>query len=116
MSVGSLRCIVVNVTDFEVSYRLWSAVMGWEALGPAQGLHGWLGHLGTRNPPKHKMILIPSTRQKAAGRERLLMADCVSRLGDCDRRVSLAVIRSQLRHPWEPSHQQARVQEGRQPT
>jgi hypothetical protein len=26
-------------------------------LGPAQGLNGWLGYLGTRNPPKPEMIL-----------------------------------------------------------
>ena len=58
MSIGTLRCIAVNVTDFEVGYRFWAAVTGWEMLGPAQGLHGWLGYLGTRNPPKHEMILI----------------------------------------------------------
>jgi len=43
MSIGTLRCIAVNVTDFEVGYRFWAAVTGWEMLGPAQGLHGWLG-------------------------------------------------------------------------
>ena len=60
MRIGTLRCIAVTVTDFEVGYRFWSAVTGWEVLGPAQGLHGWLGYRGTRNPPKHEMILIHS--------------------------------------------------------
>jgi hypothetical protein len=60
MSIGTLRCIAVNVTDFDVGYRFWSAVTGWEMLGPAQGWHGWLGYLGTRHPPKHEMILIHS--------------------------------------------------------
>ena len=58
MSIGTLRCIAVDVTDFDVSYRFWSAVTGWEVLGPEQGLHGWLGVLATRNPPEHEMILI----------------------------------------------------------
>jgi hypothetical protein len=48
----------LNVTDYEVGFRFWSAVTGWEVLGPVQGLHGWLGYLGTRNPRKHEMILI----------------------------------------------------------
>lgn len=43
MSIGTLRCIAVNVTDFEVGDRFRAAVTGWEMLGPAQGLHGWLG-------------------------------------------------------------------------
>ena len=50
ISIGTLRCIAVNVTDFEVGYRFWSAVTGWELLGPPQGLQGWRGYLGTRNP------------------------------------------------------------------
>lgn len=58
LSIGTLRCIAINVTDFEVGDRFWSVVTGWEVLGPAQGLHGRLGYLGPRNPQKHEMILI----------------------------------------------------------
>ena len=34
MRIGTLRCIAAGVTDFEVGYRFWSAVTGWEVLGP----------------------------------------------------------------------------------
>ena len=58
MSIGTWRCAVVNVTDFDVGYRFWSAITGFEVLGPEHGYHGWLGYLGTTNPPKHELILI----------------------------------------------------------
>jgi Glyoxalase-like domain len=60
MSIGTMRCVAINVTDFAVGYEFWSAVTGYEVLGPEQGWHGWLGFLGTREPWKHEMILIKS--------------------------------------------------------
>jgi len=58
MSIGSWRCAAVNVTDFELGYRFWSAVTGFEVLGPEHGYHGWLGYLGTVDPLRHHLILI----------------------------------------------------------
>ncbi len=58
MSIGTMRCVVINVTDLAVGYRFWSAVTGYEILGPPDGWHGWLGFLGTIQPRKHEMILI----------------------------------------------------------
>ena len=60
MSIGTMRCVVINVTDFAVGYRFWSAVTGYEILGPPNGWHGWLGYLGTEQPRRHEMILIQS--------------------------------------------------------
>ena len=57
MSIGSLRCVVINVTDLAVAYRFWSEVSGLEVIGSERGWHGWLGYLGTRNPWKHEIIL-----------------------------------------------------------
>ena len=58
MSIGTWRCAAVNVTNFELGYRFWSAVTGFDALGPDEGYHGWLGYLGTSDPPQHHLILI----------------------------------------------------------
>ena len=58
MSIGTMRCVAINVTDFAVGYEFWSAVTGYEILGPEHGWHGWLGYLGTTEPRKHEMILI----------------------------------------------------------
>ncbi len=55
-----MRCVAINVTDFAVGYEFWSAVTGYEVLGPDEGWHGWLGFLGSREPWKHEMILIKS--------------------------------------------------------
>ena len=60
MSIGTMRCVAINVTDFEVAYQFWSAVTGYEILGPERGWHGWLGFLGTQEPWKHELILINS--------------------------------------------------------
>jgi catechol 2,3-dioxygenase-like lactoylglutathione lyase family enzyme len=57
MSIGSLRCVVINVTDLTVAYRFWSEVTGLEVIGSAEGWHGWLGFLGTSDPWKHEIIL-----------------------------------------------------------
>jgi catechol 2,3-dioxygenase-like lactoylglutathione lyase family enzyme len=57
MSIGSLRCVVINVTDLAVAYRFWSEVTGLEVIGSEHGWHGWLGYLGTRDPWKHEIIL-----------------------------------------------------------
>ncbi|HWM22994.1 MAG TPA: VOC family protein [Ilumatobacteraceae bacterium] len=58
MSIGTMRCVAINVTDFAVGYEFWSAVTGYEILGPEHGWHGWLGFLGTNEPRKHEMILV----------------------------------------------------------
>ena len=58
MSIGTMRCVAINVTDFAVGYEFWSAVTGYEILGPEHGWHGWLGYLGTTEPRKHELILI----------------------------------------------------------
>ncbi|RPI22486.1 MAG: hypothetical protein EHM57_05230 [Actinobacteria bacterium] len=57
MGIGTLRCVVINVTDLAVAYEFWSAVTGLEVIGSADGWHGWLGYLGTKDPWKHEIIL-----------------------------------------------------------
>lgn len=57
MSIGSLRCVVINVTDLELAYEFWSQVTGLEIIGRREGWHGFLGYLGTNNPWKHEIIL-----------------------------------------------------------
>jgi len=57
MGIGSLRCVVINVTDLTVAYRFWSEVTGLEVIGSENGWHGWLGYLGTKEPWKHEIIL-----------------------------------------------------------
>jgi catechol 2,3-dioxygenase-like lactoylglutathione lyase family enzyme len=57
MGVGTLRCVVINVTDLPLAYRFWGAVTGLEVIGSESGWHGWLGYLGTRDPWKHEIIL-----------------------------------------------------------
>ena len=61
MGIGSLRCVVINVTDLEMAYKFWSEVTGLEVIGPPDGWHGWLGYLGTSNPWKHEIILQKTT-------------------------------------------------------
>jgi hypothetical protein len=58
MSIGTMRCVAINVTNFAVGYRFWSAVTGYDVLGPIDGWHGWLGFLGTSCPRKHELILV----------------------------------------------------------
>ena len=57
MAIGTLRCVVINVTDLKRAYEFWSTVTGLEVIGSEEGWHGWLGYLGTRNPWKHEIIL-----------------------------------------------------------
>jgi catechol 2,3-dioxygenase-like lactoylglutathione lyase family enzyme len=57
MGIGTLRCVVINVTDLQVAYTFWSAVTGLEVIGSETGWHDWLGYLGTRDPWKHEIIL-----------------------------------------------------------
>ncbi|HEY7469293.1 MAG TPA: VOC family protein [Acidimicrobiia bacterium] len=57
MGVGTLRCVVINVTDLHLAYRFWSEVTGLEVIGSESGWHDWLGYLGTRDPWKHEVIL-----------------------------------------------------------
>jgi len=57
MGVGSLRCVVINVTDLPLAYKFWGAVTGLEVIGSETGWHDWLGYLGTTDPWKHEIIL-----------------------------------------------------------
>ena len=57
MSIGKLRCAVINVTDLNLAYKFWSEVTGLEVIGSQEGWHDWLGYLGTRDPWKHEIIL-----------------------------------------------------------
>jgi len=58
MGIGKLRCVAINVTDFEVAFRFWSAVTGLEVLEYRFWGGDWLGYLGTNTPRKHEIILI----------------------------------------------------------
>lgn len=62
VGIGSLRCVVINVTDLRTGYEFWSKVTGLEVIGSERGWHGWLGYLGTRDPWKHEIILQKVTR------------------------------------------------------
>ena len=57
MGIGTLRCVVINVTDLPLAYEFWSAVTGLEVIGSETGWHDWLGYLGTKDPRKHEIIL-----------------------------------------------------------
>jgi len=57
MGVGTLRCVVINVTDLALAYKFWGEVTGLEVIGSETGWHDWLGYLGTKNPWKHEIIL-----------------------------------------------------------
>lgn len=57
MGIGTLRCVVINVTDLPLAYRFWSEVTGLEIIGSEDGWHDWLGYLGTKEPWKHEIIL-----------------------------------------------------------
>lgn len=57
MGVGTLRCVVINVTDLPLAYKFWGAVTGLDVIGSETGWHDWLGYLGTSDPWKHEIIL-----------------------------------------------------------
>lgn len=57
VGVGSLRCVVINVTDLTRAYEFWSAVTGLEVIGSETGWYDTLGYLGTKDPWKHEIIL-----------------------------------------------------------
>jgi catechol 2,3-dioxygenase-like lactoylglutathione lyase family enzyme len=57
VGVGSLRCVVINVTDLAAGYAFWSEVTGLDVIGSEQGWHGWLGFLGNKDPWRHEIIL-----------------------------------------------------------
>lgn len=57
MGVGTLRCVVINVTDLQLAYKFWGVVTGLEVIGSETGWHDWLGYLGTKDPWKHEIIL-----------------------------------------------------------
>ena len=54
MGIGTLRCVVINVTDLQLAYEFWSEVTGLEVIGSEDGWHGWLGYLGHKDPWKHE--------------------------------------------------------------
>ena len=58
LSIGTMRCVAINVTDHEVGLRFWSALTGYEVLDPGYWGRGWLAYLGTTEPRKHEIILI----------------------------------------------------------
>jgi hypothetical protein len=57
MGVGTLRCVVINVTDLQLAYKFWGTVTGLEVIGSETGWYDWLGYLGTKDPWKHEIIL-----------------------------------------------------------
>jgi|SRR5665811_1747027 len=57
MGIGTLSCVVINVTDLQLAYKFWGAVTGLEVIGSETGWHDWLGYLGTKDPWKHEIIL-----------------------------------------------------------
>ncbi len=57
MGVGTMRCVVINVTDLPLAYKFWGEVTGLEVIGSETGWYDWLGYLGTKNPWKQEIIL-----------------------------------------------------------
>ena len=55
MGVGTLRCVVVNVTDLAVAEAFWSEVLGLPVIG--SNVTGRFSYLGQPDPWKHEMIL-----------------------------------------------------------
>lgn len=55
MSVGSIRCIVVNVTDLQVGEAFWSEVTGLPVI--SSNYTERFSYLGQKHPWKHEMIL-----------------------------------------------------------
>ena len=57
MGIGTMRCVVINVTDLPLAYKFWGTVTGLEMIGSETGWHDWLGYLGTKDPWRHEIIL-----------------------------------------------------------
>lgn len=55
MAVGSLRCVVFNVTDLSVAETFWSEVTGLPVI--ASNYTGRFSYLGQKDPWKHEIIL-----------------------------------------------------------
>lgn len=55
MPVGSLRCVVVNVTDLALAESFWSEVVGLPVI--TSNYTGRFSYLGQKDPWKHEMIL-----------------------------------------------------------
>jgi catechol 2,3-dioxygenase-like lactoylglutathione lyase family enzyme len=55
MSVGSIRCVVVNVTDLAAGEAFWSEVTGLPVIG--SNYTGRFSYLGQEDPWKHELIL-----------------------------------------------------------
>jgi len=58
MSIGTMRCVAINVTDHDVACRFWSALTGYEVLEYRYWQRDWMVYLGTNVPRKHEIILI----------------------------------------------------------
>ncbi len=55
MGIGTLRCVVLDVTDLAAGEQFWSAVTGLDVIG--SNYTGRFSYLGHRNPWKHEIIL-----------------------------------------------------------
>ena len=55
MAVGTLRCVVLNVTDLGIAERFWSEVLGLPVI--SSNYTGRFSYLGQEEPWKHEMIL-----------------------------------------------------------
>ena len=64
MAIGTLRCVVIDVTDLARAYEFWSEVTGLDVIGSEDGWHGRFGYLGTKDPWKHEIILQVVDRAK----------------------------------------------------
>ena len=62
MGVGTLRCVVVNVTDLAVAEAFWSEVLGLPVI--ESDYAGRFSYLGQPDPWKHEMILQRVARPK----------------------------------------------------
>lgn len=64
MPVGTLRAVVVNVTDLEVAEHFWSEVVGLPVI--TSNYTGRFSYLGVAEPWKHEVILQLVTEPKGA--------------------------------------------------
>ena len=62
MRVGSLRCVVLNVTDLALAEVFWSQVVGLPVI--RSNYTGRFSYLGQKDPWKHEMILQLVTEPK----------------------------------------------------
>lgn len=68
MTIGSLRCVVLDVTDLGVAEDFWSQVTGLAVIG--SNYTGRFSYLGHKDPWKHEMILQLVSDAKREGSNR----------------------------------------------